>query len=113
MLLLSGAAGAPLTGRAIDRFGGRPTLALGCVAALSLVLAAAAHGPAAFYTSCAALGFSSSFALYDAAFAAVVQVAGPQARRAVTYTTFLGGFASTLFWPITSWASARWGWRDL
>ncbi len=57
------------------------------------------------------LGVASALTLYDAGFAGLVQVAGGQGRRAITYVTFLGGFASTVFWPITAFLAERWGWR--
>jgi predicted MFS family arabinose efflux permease len=112
LLLLAGGIATPFAGRAIDRFGGRPVLALGSLAAAaSLGFAASAQGPASYFLSCAALGISSALALYDAAFAAVVQAAGGQGRRAVTFVTFFGGFASTASWPVTSWLCDHWGWR--
>ena len=111
-MLVVGAVCAPWVGRAIDRRGGRPTLAFGWVfAAGALAVAAIATGPVGFYLSCALLGVASALVLYDAGFAALVQVAGRQGRRAITYVTFLGGFASTVFWPITAFLAERWGWR--
>ncbi|MCB1541922.1 MAG: MFS transporter [Rhodoblastus sp.] len=111
-MLLVSAVFAPWVGRAIDRRGGRVTLAFGTLwAAVALVAAATARGPTGFYLSCALLGVASALVLYDAGFAALVQVAGRQGRRAITYVTFLGGFASTVFWPITAFLSERWGWR--
>ncbi|MFT4098362.1 MAG: MFS transporter [Rhodoblastus sp.] len=111
-MLLVSAIFAPWVGRAIDRRGGRPTLAFGSIfAAGALVVAAGATGPATFYASCILLGVASALTLYDAGFAGLVQVAGGQGRRAITYVTFLGGFASTVFWPITAFLAERWGWR--
>ena len=112
ILLVMGALAAPFAGRAIDRFGGRIVLTLGCFAgAASLAFAAYADNPFLFYASCVALGLATAVTLYDAAFASIVQVAGAHSRRAITYVTFLGGFASTLFWPITAWLCDRVGWR--
>ena len=111
-MLLVSAVFAPWVGRAIDRRGGRLTLSLGVLwAAGALVVAATATGPTGFYLSCVLLGVASALVLYDAGFAALVQVAGRQGRRAITYVTFLGGFASTVFWPITAFLAERWGWR--
>jgi len=111
-MLVVGAIFAPWVGRAIDRRGGRPTLTFGSIfAAAALVVAATATGAAGFYFACALLGVASALVLYDAGFAALVQVAGHQGRRAITYVTFLGGFASTVFWPITAFLAERWGWR--
>lgn len=111
-MLVVGAVFAPWVGRAIDRRGGRPTLAFGSAfAAGALVVAAMASGPVSFYIACGLLGVASALTLYDAGFAGLVQVAGAQGRRAITYVTFLGGFASTVFWPITAFLAERWGWR--
>ncbi len=112
LMLLVGAMVAPWVGRTIDRRGGRQVLSVGVLfAAGALAFAASASGPVSFFLGCALLGVASALTLYDAGFAGLVQVAGGQGRRAITYVTFLGGFASTAFWPITAWLCERWGWR--
>jgi predicted MFS family arabinose efflux permease len=49
--------------------------------------------------------------LYDAAFAALVQVTPSRGRRAISYLTLFGGFASSVFWPIGHVLNAEYGWR--
>lgn len=111
--LVIGAALAPATGRAIDRIGGRRVMAAGSVvAAAGLAVAALAQGAAGYLLSCALLGVAIATTLYDAAFAALAQIAGRQARRAITVLTLFGGFASTVAWPLTTWLAAAWGWRE-
>jgi predicted MFS family arabinose efflux permease len=50
--------------------------------------------------------------LYDAAFAALVQVTPSRGRRAISYLTLFGGFASSVFWPIGHALNAELGWRN-
>jgi predicted MFS family arabinose efflux permease len=49
--------------------------------------------------------------LYDAAFAALVQVTPSRGRRAISYLTLFGGLASTAFWPIGHALNGAYGWR--
>lgn len=111
-LLLASAMVAPAVGRAIDRRGGRPVLAAGCVvAALALLATAGANGMVA-YTACSLLlGIAAAMTLYDAAFPAVVEATHPHGRRAITLVTFAGGFASTVSWPVTAFLVDHAGWR--
>jgi hypothetical protein len=50
--------------------------------------------------------------LYDAAFAALVWIHGPEARRPITGITLIAGFASTVGWPLTAFLAERYGWRN-
>jgi hypothetical protein len=49
--------------------------------------------------------------LYDAAFAALSQLRGAGARRAITRLTLIAGFASTVFWPLAETLRDAIGWR--
>jgi MFS family permease len=112
--LAAGALLAPAIGRAIDRHGGRRVMTAGsAVAALGLALAAQAQGAASYFLACVVLGVGVGATLYDAAFAALTQIAGRRARRAITLLTLFGGFASTVFWPLTSWLLTLTGWREI
>ena len=111
-LLLSSACVAPAVGRLIDRSGGRPVLAAGClVATLALALTAGANGVYTYAGASLLLGIAAAMTLYDAAFPALVEATGARGRRAITLVTFAGGFASTIFWPITAVLVAYAGWR--
>jgi hypothetical protein len=57
-------------------------------------------------------GVAMAACLYDPAFATLHQLAGGAYRRAVTALTLFGGFASTVFWPLSQWLLDRVGWRD-
>jgi len=102
----------PAAGRAIDRLGGRTVLtANSMVFAAGLALLALAQGPIGLFVGWAMLGVAMSAGLYEAAFAALVNLYGKQARGAITGITLLAGFASTVGWPLTAWFELRWGWR--
>jgi predicted MFS family arabinose efflux permease len=103
----------PWAGRAIDRLGGRPVLmAASLVFALGLtVLGLAAHAWMLF-AGWMLMGIGMGSGLYEAAFATLVRLYGPQARNAITGVTLFGGFASTVGWPLSAWLEAHWGWRE-
>ncbi|MEA2872193.1 MAG: hypothetical protein QOH67_2169 [Hyphomicrobiales bacterium] len=111
-LLVAGAIAAPTVGRTIDRLGGRIVLACGSVVgAMGLTIIGVAPGPLVYAVGCLVVGLAVAMSLYDAAFPALVQVAGPHSNRAITLLTLFGGLASTFFWPIAAAIAARWGWR--
>jgi MFS family permease len=102
-----------LIGRAIDRLGARPVMLAGTLlGALCLALMARVSGPEAYLAVWALLGVAMRMSLYDAAFAGMVQVAPSNGRRAISYLTLFGGFASTVFWPIGHVLDAEFGWRE-
>ena len=110
--LLVSAAVSTLVGRGIDRRGGRAVMGLGSLLmAAGLVLLALAQSPAAYLLAWAFLGLAMRMCLYDAAFAALVQVTPSRGRRAISYLTLFGGFASSVFWPIAHLLNAAYGWR--
>lgn len=111
-LLISGLV-STWTGRVIDRSGARIVMAVGAVLnALGLVILAHAHSEAIYFAAWAVLGVSMRLTLYDAAFAALVQVTPQYGRRAISYLTLYGGFASTAFWPIGHALNGAVGWRE-
>lgn len=105
---------APWSGRASDRFGPDRVLVAGSfAAALSLAALASTSGPVGFATALIATQIASGFVLYETAFAALVELAGPTARRAITHLTLIAGFASTLFWPLTAKLVGAFDWRTV
>jgi len=110
--LLVSAAVSTRVGRGIDRRGGRAVMGLGSLLmAAGLVLLASVQSPAAYLLAWAFLGLAMRMCLYDAAFAALVQVTPSRGRRAISYLTLFGGFASSVFWPIAHLLNAAYGWR--
>lgn len=110
-LLISGFS-APLVGRLIDVHGGRIVLATGSVVgALALAMLALASGFWSLLAGAVVAGFAMAAILYDAAFATLHQLAGASYRKAVTVVTLFGGFASTVFWPLSQALLDTIGWR--
>lgn len=100
------------TGRLIDRRGAQTVMTLGSLfCAVGLAALSQVRDPYSYLAVWAFLGLAMRFSLYDAAFAALVQVTPAQGRRAISYLTLFGGFASTIFWPIGHWLDGEIGWR--
>ncbi len=110
--LLVSSATSTVVGRLIDRRGGQSVMALGSVlVAVGLVLLALVPSVAMYLVAWAFLGLAMRMTLYDAAFAALVQVTPSRGRRAISYLTLFGGFASSVFWPIGHALNSAYGWR--
>lgn len=103
---------APAVGRAIDARGGRAVLAAGSLpGALALAVLATASGPGSVLCGWLLAGVAMSACLYDPAFATLHALAGTAYRRCVTALTLFGGFASTVFWPLSQRLLEAHGWR--
>ncbi|MBL8325857.1 MAG: MFS transporter [Rubrivivax sp.] len=112
LALLAAAAVGPWCGRMIDRHGGRPVLAGTNLAfAVGIGSLALVQGPWSLMASWLLIGAAMGCGLYDAAFSALARLYGPRARDAIAGITLLGGFASTVGWPLSAWMEAQWGWR--
>jgi hypothetical protein len=100
-------------GRVIDRHGGRAVMTLGTVL-VSVGLFALAHVRSewAYLAVWAFLGLGMRLCLYDAAFAALVQVAPSRGRTAISYLTLFGAFASSVFWVVGHALNEQVGWRQ-
>lgn len=110
--LLASSAISTWAGGLIDRAGARRVMTLGC-ALLAATLAAVALSPTVWWYLAAwvAVGIAMRLTLYDAAFAAMVQVSPAKGRQAIAYLTLFGGFASTVFWLIGHELVTLYGWR--
>jgi MFS family permease len=111
-LLVSGLLSAPI-GALIDRRGGRGVMTAGSLAG-AVLLASLSHVQSVFalYAVWAGLGAVMAATLYDPAFAVISRLFAANYRRAITMLTLFGGFASTVFWPLTQFLIAEIGWRQ-
>lgn len=112
LALLAGGAAAPYAGKLIDRRGAAEMMAIGSgAAAAALAVLAFAPNIAVFVIGLMAVEIAGALVLYDAAFACIVQGGG--SRRRITHLTLIAGFASTIFWPLTSALAAYLSWREI
>ncbi|TWG98269.1 putative MFS family arabinose efflux permease [Mesorhizobium sp. J18] len=102
----------PVAGRLIDRYGGRRVMIVGSLLnAAGCIGIAASHDVVAYYMAWVCLGLAMRLTLYDAAFAALARIGGPEARWPIAQITLLGGLASTVFWPLGHLLAEYFGWR--
>lgn len=99
-------------GRTIDHFGARTVMSCGTVlTSAGLLLLSTVRSEAAYLSVWAVLGVGMRLVLYDAAFAALVQVVPSRGRRAISHLTLFGAFASTVFWVVGHYLNDALGWR--
>ncbi|MDQ0561697.1 putative MFS family arabinose efflux permease [Rhizobium mesoamericanum] len=112
--LFVGGLSAPMIGRQMDRAGAATVLTVGSVlSALALALCAWSPSVAVFAFAIVLLEISSGMVQYQAALAALVESEPKTASRSITYLTLIGGFASTIFWPISSALMEYLSWREI
>jgi MFS family permease len=112
--LFAGSLFAPLAGRWADRYGAGRIMTFGSVAATAaLTLCAFAPERVSFVLALLAMELASCLVFYSFAFVALVQLGGPHPQRSIVHLTLIAGFASTLFWPITSTLHASLTWREV
>jgi predicted MFS family arabinose efflux permease len=111
--LLTGGLISPLVGRWIADYGGRPVLL-----ASSLLYAAGLSGIGlapnlpVYLAAWVVVGLGMGTGLYDAVFATLGRMYGHSARSAITNLTLIGGFASTVCWPLSAFLIEFAGWRN-
>ncbi len=100
-------------GRLIDRVGARTIMSLGSViVATGLYLLSLVTVEWAYLAVWVLIGIGMRFCLYDAAFAALVQIAPARGRQAISYLTLYGAFASSVFWVVGHYLEEAMGWRQ-
>ncbi|WP_244430481.1 arsenite efflux MFS transporter ArsK [Brucella rhizosphaerae] len=101
--LLAGGFLAPWLGKWIDRYGAGRMMTIGSIlAAVSLILCSFSPNALVFAGALTIIEIAANLVQYGAAFALLVQLAPNVAQRSITYLTLIAGFASTIFWPITT-----------
>jgi len=114
LALLAGGLISPYAGGLADRHGAALVLSVGSVAAaLALVMCGLANSAFLFLAGLVLVELASAFVLYSTAFALLAQTTGPQAQRSITFLTLIAGFASTVFWPLTSWMLQGLDWHQV
>ncbi len=109
-----GALFAPWVGRLLDRTGARSVMAAGSVVyALSLAALSFSQGLVSYLLCWAAMGIASTLALNTPASIALAQIAGSRARQAIAILAIIGGFASTVFWPVSEALEVFMSWRGV
>jgi MFS family permease len=99
-------------GRLIDRIGARTVMSVGAViVSAGLLWLSQVRDVASYYATWALIGIGMRCCLYDAAFAALVQVVPSRGRLAISYLTLYGAYASTVFWVIGHYLNEAYGWR--
>jgi predicted MFS family arabinose efflux permease len=99
-------------GRLIDRIGARVVMSVGAIiVSAGLLVLAQARDLVTYFAAWMVLGVGMRCSLYDAAFAALVQVVPTRGRRAISYLTLYGAYASTVFWVIGHYLNEAHGWR--
>ncbi|MGE0118822.1 MAG: MFS transporter [Dongiaceae bacterium] len=97
----------------IDRRGGRAIMTMGTIlgAALLALWSQVGH-QAAFYALWVGIGLSMAATLYEPVFVVLARRFPRTYRARIAVVTFVAGFSSTVFVPLTQLLIERFGWRD-
>ncbi|HVM78714.1 MAG TPA: MFS transporter [Stellaceae bacterium] len=100
-------------GSAIDRGYGRALMTAGSIIGGLLMFGwAEVMNLWSLYLLFAGIGLVQAMTLYEPAFAVVARRYGENSRGGITALTLWGGFASTVFVPLTQWLLDLLAWRD-
>ena len=103
----------PFVARLLARFGGQQIVVSGTLAiAAGCFMMAAIPTLSGWLGAWLLTGIGMRLALYDALFAALVNLYGQQARRTLSRVTLAGGLASALFWPLGAFLLTMMSWRE-
>ena len=110
--LVAGATAIPV-GRWVDRHGARGVMTAGAIlGTLALIAWSRVQSVAAFYVVWMLIGVAAAAVFYEPAFALIATWFRRDRGRALTALTFIGGFASVVFVPLTTYLVEQFGWRS-
>ncbi|MEB6378667.1 MFS transporter [Leclercia adecarboxylata] len=113
LAMLVMAALSPFVARFLSRAGGQRVVMTGSLLlAVGCLVMAEAHSLVAWYSAWVLTGIGMRLSLYDALFAALVNLYGQQARRTISRVTLAGGLASVVFWPLGEALLTAMSWRE-
>lgn len=102
----------PFVARLLARFGGQRVVVTGTLMiSAGCLIMAYVHSLTGWYAAWLLTGVGMRLALYDALFAALVNIYGQRARLSISRVTLAGGLASALFWPLSAWLLTQTDWR--
>lgn len=114
LALLAGGLISPWAGGLADRLGAGRVMSAGSIgAAAALAVCGLVGSTIAFLAGMVLVELASAFVLYSTAFAFLAQTTGARAQRSITYLTLIAGFASTIFWPLTTWLLQAMDWHHV
>lgn len=103
---------APLFGRAFVAYGAQRVMATGSViATIGFAILACAPNPAIYFLAWIFLGFFCAATLTIGAYIFLNELAGPRAATAITLLLLVMALSTSLFWPLTAFLTAHFGWR--
>ena len=110
---LTGAVVGIPVGRALQRYGPRPTMTVGSlIGGAGIALVAIAPTTPTFLAAWVIVGIGTTGLFYSPAFGALTGWFGAKRVAAITTLTLAAGFASTIFAPLTSTLDGWLGWRS-
>lgn len=113
LAMLVMAALSPRVARILALIGGQRTVMIGTLLiSVSCVAMAYSHSLIGWYFAWMVTGVGMRLSLYDALFAALVNLYGQQARRTISRVTLAGGLASVVFWPLGEALLTLMNWRE-
>ena len=113
VMLLVSALLAPRIGTWVDRLGARQVMVAGSlIAAVAMLAQGMAQGLVSYLFGWVLFGIAMPMMLNNAAMPGLVQVVGPNARRAITGLTLISGLTGTVFLPFSAWLLDHIGWRN-